>query len=67
MHKNQEAGSERGREMIEIETSQREKVKGVEKKKKKKKREEINRIQSITYNCRGILEGKSIKDIDLDY
>ena len=38
MHKNQEAGSERGREMIETETSEREKVKRVERKKKKKKR-----------------------------
>ena len=38
MHKNQEAGSKRGREMIEIETSQREKVKRVERKIKKKKR-----------------------------
>ena len=63
MHKYQEAGSKRGREMIEIETSQGEKVKKVE----RKKREEINRIQSITLNCRGILEGKSIKDTDLDY
>ena len=38
MHKNQEAGSKRGREMIEIETSQGEKVKRVERKKKKKKK-----------------------------
>ena len=36
MHKNQEAGSERGREMIETETSQREKAKEVERKKKKR-------------------------------
>ena len=36
MHKFQEAGSKRGREMIEIETSQGEKVKRVERKKKKK-------------------------------
>ena len=51
MHKNQEAGSKRGREMIETETSEREKVKGVERKKKKKKKKKTRFIrfnQSLT-------------------
>ena len=49
MHKYQEAGSKRGREMIETETSEREKVKGVERKKKKKKKKK-KKTRFIRFN-----------------